>query len=137
MPYSLINIPYEIQEEIIKSCYWTDPQSLIEFCKAYEFLRPVAINYLKALEKSRTGLHLHDSWTRWQLENPRNIEYAEHVVFCTLMPASPDEPSYKKIKLHKSAGIESSSNNSVTTETATTAAPKTTTRKKTTKRSWN
>jgi hypothetical protein len=122
MPYSLINIPYEIQEEIVKSCYWTDPQSLIEFCKAYEFLRPVAINYLKVLEKSRTGLHLHDHWTRWQLENPRNIEYAEHVVFCTLTPASPEEPSFKKLKLHKDLAIENNSNNSsVTTRKATTA----------------
>ena len=81
------------------------------FTILHECLRPVAINYLKVLEKSKTGLHLHDHWTRWQLENPRNIEYAEHVVFCTLTPASPEEPSFKKLKLHKDLAIESKNNN--------------------------
>ena len=76
-----------------------------------QFLRPISISYLKRLEKSRRGLHCFDCWTRWHLENPKLPEYPEKVVFCTLTsPGSPDsgfsssdEPSSKKLKLHKTS----------------------------------
>ena len=69
MPYSINSIPYEIQEKIIKFCYWDDPQSLIELCKAYTVLRQVAIGYLQSLEKLGRTSHKFDNWTLWQLEN--------------------------------------------------------------------